>query len=81
MLKKIKTAIAYCSAMLMIVAATMSANAANEVTINNSANVAVGDTFTYSMFISDAQSGIMGMQAYIFYDTDYLEIDTSSISF
>ena len=81
MLKKIKTAIAYCSAMLMIVAATMSANAANEVTINDSANVAVGDTFTYSMFISDAQSGIMGMQAYVFYDTDYLEIDTSSISF
>ncbi len=81
MLKKFKTAIAYCSAMLMIVAATMSANAANEVTINDSANVAVGDTFTYSMFISDAQSGIMGMQAYVFYDTDYLEIDTSSISF
>lgn len=81
MLKKMKNIIACCSAMMIFVVTAFGANAAEETVINNSGSVTVGDTFTYSMYISDAQSGIMGMQAYVFYDTDYLEIDTKSISF
>lgn len=81
MLKKMKTAIACCAALTMLASVSATASAADEATINDHAKVAVGDTFTYSMYISDANKGIMGMQAYVFYDTDYLEIDTDSISF
>ena len=81
MFKKIKTTLACCSALMMLCAVPLNVNAAEEVKINDAASVAVGDTFTYSMYIADASKDVMGMQAYVFYDTDYLEIDTSSISF
>lgn len=81
MLKKIK-AVAVCCAVTMLAAAMpISANAANDLKINDAASVAVGDTFTYSMYISDASKGVMGMQAYVFYDTEYLQIDAKSINF
>lgn len=81
MFKKIKTMLACCSALMMLCAVPLNANAAEEVKINDDASVAVGDTFTYSMYIADASKDVMGMQAYVFYDTDYLEIDTDSINF
>ena len=81
MFKKIKTTLACCSALMMLCAVPLNANAAEEVKINDAASVAVGDTFTYSMYIADASKDVMGMQAYVFYDTDYLEIDTDSINF
>lgn len=81
MLKKIKRTLVCCSAAMFLLALPLSANAADEVRINDAASVAVGESFTYSMYISDASDGIMGMQAYVFYDTDYLEIDTASINF
>lgn len=81
MLKKIKRTLVCCSATMFLLALPLSANAADEVRINDAASVAVGESFTYSMYISDASDGIMGMQAYVFYDTDYLEIDTASINF
>lgn len=81
MLKKLKTTLLCCTAAMLLAALPVSANAADEVRINDAASVAVGESFTYSMYISDASAGIMGMQAYVFYDTDYLEIDTASINF
>lgn len=81
MLKKLKTTLLCCTAAMLLAALPVSANAADEVRINDAASVAVGESFTYSMYISDASDGIMGMQAYVFYDTDYLEIDTASINF
>lgn len=81
MLKKLKTTLVCCTAAMLLAALPVSANAADEVRINDAASVAVGESFTYSMYISDASDGIMGMQAYVFYDTDYLEIDTASINF
>lgn len=81
MLKKLKTTLVCCTAAMLLAALPLSANAADEVRINDAASVAVGESFTYSMYISDASDGIMGMQAYVFYDTDYLEIDTASINF
>ena len=81
MLKKLKTTLVCCTAAMLLAALPVSANAADDVRINDAASVAVGESFTYSMYISDASAGIMGMQAYVFYDTDYLEIDTASINF
>ena len=81
MLKKLKTTLVCCTAAMLLAALPVSANAADDVRINAAASVAVGESFTYSMYISDASAGIMGMQAYVFYDTDYLEIDTASINF
>lgn len=81
MLKKLKNTLVCCTAAMLLAALPVSANAADEVRINDAASVAVGESFTYSMYISDASDGIMGMQAYVFYDTDYLEIDTASINF
>lgn len=81
MLKKLKATLVCCTAAMLLAALPVSANAADEVRINDAASVAVGESFTYSMYISDASAGIMGMQAYVFYDTDYLEIDTASINF
>ena len=54
MFKKIKTTLACCSALMMLCAVPLNANAAEEVKINDAASVAVGDTFTYSMYIADA---------------------------
>ena len=51
MFKKIKTTLACCSALMMLCAVPLNANAAEEVKINDAASVAVGDTFTYSMFM------------------------------
>lgn len=81
MFKKLKTTLVCCTAAMLLAALPVSANAADEVRINDAASVSVGESFTYSMYISDASDGIMGMQAYVFYDTDYLEIDTASINF
>ena len=47
MFKKIKTTLACCSALMMLCAVPLNANAAEEVKINDAASVAVGDTFTY----------------------------------
>lgn len=66
MFKKIKTTLACCSALMMLCAVPLNANAAEEVKINDAASVAVGDTFTYSMYIADASKDVMGMQAYVF---------------
>lgn len=81
MFKKFKTIFLCCTAAMLLVTLALSANAADEIKINDTASVPVGDSFTYSMYIADASNGIMGMQAYVFYDTEYLEIDTESINF
>ncbi len=81
MTKKIKTVAAGCAAVLLAAAMPVSVNAADEATVNDTVNIEVGDTFTYSMYLSDTTKDLMGMQAYVFYDTDNLEIDTESISF
>ena len=44
MFKKIKTTLACCSALMMLCAVPLNANAAEEVKINDAASVAVGDS-------------------------------------
>ena len=67
-------------AMLCLLSVT-SAFAAQETNINEHFTANVGDKFTYSMYMSDCTEGVLGVQMYVFYDKEYLEIDPSSVTF
>lgn len=73
------------SAMMIVAAiclmAFTSVNAADGATINGDFTAKLGDKFTYSMYMSDCKEEVLGVQMYVFYDQDCLEIDAESVEF
>ena len=49
--------------------------------INGDADVAVGETVTYTLYLSDATDPIVGFEMRLFYDSDFLEYQKSSLKF
>ena len=49
--------------------------------INDDAEIAVGQTVTYNLYLSDADDEIMGFELRLFYDSDYLEYQQKSLNF
>ena len=60
-------------AVLMISCTMLSASAVETARVNG-IEIAVGEVFTYTFNISDAEQEIVGMQMNLFYDTDVLEL-------
>lgn len=77
LIKKISAVLAAVLCMLSFV----TVNAAGGTKINGELDANVGDKFTYSMYMSDCTEGVLGIQMYVFYDQEYLEIDPQSVSF
>lgn len=65
-------------AVFMIVLSTVVGLAA-ELTINN-ATANVGDTVTYTLNLSKVATPVAGIQMSVYYDSEYLQLDTDSVS-
>jgi preprotein translocase subunit SecE len=67
--------------MLMMFAAVPSVFAAEELVVNSNATVNVGDTITYTVYLSDCEDPILGIQMYLLFDNDKLEYIKDSLEF
>lgn len=82
MLKKTKLFLVILCAAALLLGCTVTAFATDdELEINSVASAAVGDTVTYSLYLSDADDPVEGIQMYIYYDPDYLTVDPESLTY
>lgn len=77
--KKILGVILIISAVCMCSA--VSAFAADGLELDSDATFNTGDEFTYTLYLSDSTEPVEGIQMYIYYDKEYLEIDPDSLVF
>lgn len=49
--------------------------------VDQNTKLNVGDEFTYTLYLSDCVEPVQGIQMYIFYDKQYLEVDPDSLVF
>lgn len=75
-----KTIIAILS-VVFVLFSTITVFAEDGIQINAKANAKVGDKITYSLYLADCTEGIVGGQMYVYYDKDYLQIDTDSAKY
>lgn len=68
---------------LLLVATVVPSFAAGNLVINGdkSAKAKVGDVVTYELYLGDCKEDVLGLQAYLFYDKNYLEVDSDSLEF
>lgn len=68
---------------LLLLATVVPSFAAGSLIINGEkdAKLKVGDVVTYEMYLGDCDEDVVGLQSYLFYDNEYLEVDTDSLSF
>ena len=77
LIKKISAVFAAALCVLSFV----SVNAAEGANINNEFTANAEEKFTYAMYMSDCTEKVLGVQMYVFYDKDCLEIDPQSVTF
>ncbi len=53
----------------------------DELTVNKSAKVKVGDKIKYTLYLSDTKEDIIGFELRMFYDHNYLELDKDSMNY
>lgn len=53
----------------------------DELTVNKSAKVNVGDKIKYTLYLSDTKEDIIGFELRMFYDHNYLELDKDSMNY
>lgn len=68
---------------ILLVMTIVPSFAASNLVINGEKDVKikVGDVVTYEMYLGDCEEKVQGLQAYIFYDKSYLEVDGDSLTF
>lgn len=82
MKKFVTKIVSVCFVITIIASLTTTAFAADEqLTINSDANVNVGDTVTFTLYLSDCKEDIIGYEMRLFYDSEYLELDKESLKF
>lgn len=74
--------ISLCFVITMMLSATVTSFAAEDIlTINGEAQVKVGDTVKFSLYLSDCTEDIIGFELRMFYDAECLEMDKDSITY
>lgn len=82
MKKGLKISFAVLMTALIIALSSLSAFAADEVTvINGKAKAHSGDTVTYTLKLGDSAEKLEGIQMYVFYNKTYLSVDEDSLEF
>lgn len=81
MKKLLKKIISLCFVATVLMSATVTASAAEQLTINEDAKVNVGDKVKFSLYLSDCTEEIIGFETRLFYDSDFLELDKDSITY
>ena len=82
MKKFAKISLAVVMTALIIVVSCLPAFAAKskaDVVLNGKAEASKGDTITYTLKLSDCDDKLEGIQMYIFYNKQFLELDTDSV--
>ena len=69
-----------CFAIIILLSATTSAFAADQLIINKDASVDVGDTVRFTLYLSDTTEEMIGFELRLFYDSEYLEFNKESLS-
>lgn len=67
--------------MLSLMTSITAFAADDELTINQSAKVNVGDKIKYTLYLSDTKEDIIGFELRMFYDHNYLELDKDSMNY
>lgn len=81
-MKKLLTKIiSVCFAVAILMSITVTAFAADELTINGEAKVKVGDKVKFSLYLDECTEEIIGYEMRILFDHEYLELDTDSITY
>ncbi len=74
--------ISLCFVITMMLSATVTAFSAEaELTINGEAQVKVGDTVKFSLYLSECTEDIIGFELRLFYDKECLQMDPNSITY
>ncbi len=81
MKKGLKISLAIIIASLMVLLSCISVFAESDLTVNKKVKASKGDTVTYTLKLGDCSDKLEGIQMYVFYDKDYLEIDSQSLIF
>lgn len=68
---------------ILLVMTIVPSFAAGSLVINDEKDtkLKVGDTVSYELYLGDCEEKVEGLQAYIFYDRSYLQIDKDSLEF
>ncbi len=83
-MKKLLTQMAsLCIALVLLASSSVMMAFAEEggLSVNGEDQVDVGETMTYTLYLSEATEPIVGFQIYIFYDDEYLEYQKDSLTF
>ncbi len=74
-----------CFVLAMLLSSALTAFAESEegesLTVNGKAVAEVGDVLTYSLYLSEATEPIVGFEMRLFYDSEHLEYEKSSLNF
>ncbi len=82
MSKRLKNFFSVIFALAAVMSISLTANAASdELDINSVAKVKVGDKIKFSINMSDSTEEVLGICMSVFYDKEYLELDTNSITY
>lgn len=81
-MKKVLTKIiSLCFAATILMSVSITAFAADQLTINEEAKVNVGDKVKFSLYLSECTEEVIGFEMRLFYDGEYLELNKDSITY
>lgn len=69
------------TALIIAVSCAQAFAASEKLTVNGKAKAKAGDTLTYTLKLGDCTDMLEGIQMYVFYDKDCLEVDADSLKF
>ena len=81
MKKSIKNLSVFVLTAILLVVSVMPAFAAKDLTVNGVKNIKKGDIVSYDLMLGDCEEEVVGLQMYIKYDKEYLDVVTNSLEF
>lgn len=81
MKKILKASLTVLAVSLVLSLSVISCFAESALTLAKDVTVQKGDTVTYTLYLADCKSPVTAMDAMLFYDSEYLELDKDSVDF
>ena len=69
------------SIVIIVMSVTVASAAEDTLSVNSAVELKAGDILSYTLYLSDCEQPIVDMAAYIYYDSEYLELDADSLAF
>ena len=81
MKKVLKLSVCAFAAVLIILLSIFNCFAKGALLLDNEVSVGYNDTVTYTLYLADCEEPVTDMVAYLFFDSEYLELDKDSVDF